>query len=252
MYEFFQQIAGKNKFVSKLGCFAPLTLAFGRSYLVRGGSGSGCTAVALDLVKEFLDQGATCIIFDSVGDIHDYRIKDMMGLPLAILYPSGVEQFFDTLLEFDPKEEYVILFDASYIHSQDESAQFKSNLDNLRIHVSRLLPKATIIVTERETIYPPGFGWSETILVTTGPLLTESTTRERIGHWVDLSTPNGKTRAFVDYSMGRLSRVFDFYLYTHRSRNAFMYAGTKWYGSHQAIKSLMPTCEINGNEIKKL
>lgn len=252
MYEFFQQIAGRDRFDPCLNCFSNLNLSFGRSYLIRGKSGAGCTAVALDLFKEFLVKGVSGAIFDSVGDIHQYRISDFSNFPVIVLYPSGIDQFFDVLKEFNPEENYVLLFDASYIHSQDDSAQFKSNLDNLRIHVSRLLPKATIIVTERENSWPPGFGWSEIILVSPSSLLTEPTTRQRIGHWVDLKNQNGTTRSFVDYSMGRLSRVFDYYLYIHKSRESFVYGGTKWYGSHQAIKSLLPVCEINGNEVKKL
>lgn len=244
MQEFLARISGqKEVFQPKLKCFRNITFAEGRSILVRGSSGSGLTAVTLDICKEYLDRDWSVIYFDHSRDLHFYRIPDLLEKNFYVAKTSGSSETVQLLSQIstnlDKEHKLVICLDGSYLLSQDDDWFFQCNLDLLRKIVTELFVNATIIVTERSTKHVVRNGWSDVIIIEQNKLFAVD--REPVGHLIDINHSLGSTEAFVDYNIGRLSGVYDFYHYTlERRKGTYDFNKHKLNGIKTALQNVDP------------
>lgn len=208
---FFSKIAGfEYEFESTFKALRAGQIGPKKSILIKGNSGDGQTAVALEISKEFLIRGHTVIFFDYFDAILRYRIPDFENLPFVIARPDGARGTREILNEFrlHGLERPILCFDSSYLVSDEEDEEvYKNNLDGLKDLAFNLFPGSTVILTERRNRrinYP---NWTEVFEINYERLITKD--RAPQGHEITLRGSIRETQAFVDYRTGRLSRPYD-------------------------------------------
>lgn len=184
-----------------------------KSILIRGNSGDGQTAVALEIAKEFLVRDNPVLFFDYFDSIMEYRIPDFKGLPFILARPDGAEGTRTILSQFKKKgleaiAKPVLCFDSSYLISDpDDIEVYKANISALKNLAFEFFPGSTVIMTDRFNRRVRFNDWTEVLEIDYTRLVTVD--REVKGHEINLKGSRGEAKAFVDYRTGRLSKPYD-------------------------------------------
>lgn len=213
MKQFMARMAGySSAFMAKFYGLQVCWLGMKKSILIVGESGSGQTAVALQVCKEYIEQQYFVIYFDCTDALFKERIEDFVGKDFIVVRPDGAEGILGilhSLWKEHQEEKFLFCFDAAYINSDDtESIRLKRNLEFLRKVTIQMYPNSGVIMTERTHNGRSSLNWSSTIKIEKSTLITRD--REQLGHIALLSSDLGTKKVFVDYELGRLSEPYDF------------------------------------------
>lgn len=178
----------------------------GSFLLIKGESGAGTTAVAIEIAKK-LQKEKLVVFVDLFNSLLNFK-EDIIVMKSIDLDPSEIISVLDELGEVD--KDIVVMFDNIYLLDKlwkDSSWTF----NELIRRIKNLNPNITIVGTQRRGPY--GDLWTTVVEVTHSKNVYQQTTgglNVLRGHLSTVKGPLGLATVYINSSSGQMSAAYEY------------------------------------------
>lgn len=181
-------------------------IPLGSFLLLRGESGSGTTAVAIEIAKK-LQKEKLIVFVDIFNSLLNFK-EDIVVMKSIDLHPSDIISIVTELTEVS--KDLVLMFDNIYLLDKLWNKSSWTFNELIR-RIKNINPEITIIGTQRKGPY--GNLWTTVVDVVHTKNIYQQTTsglNPLMGHLSTVKGPLGTALVYINSSSGQISRAYEF------------------------------------------